>query len=215
MPLRFRQQREIRDPAPGIGDDGFEQVPEAGRHTVDRGLLEQISAVLQRDAETIGLPRGHHGEVEESSLPFECDRVDGEPVQVQSGTGNAEREWGQPLLVERLDLLVGEHRLEQGRTAGIWAPLEATGQKAEGIVLMLQSVGHSPANAGQELVEWRVPRQVPSHRQQVDEVADQLMEPRAGSPRHRGTDDDVMLAAETSQKHMEGRQQGRVQARPA
>ena len=109
---------------------------------------------------------------------------------------------------------MGEHRLEQGRTAGIGVPPEATDQEAEGVVLMLQSVGHSPANAGQELVEWRVPRQVPSHRQHIDEVADQLMEPRAGSPRHRGADDDVMLAAETSQEHMEGRQQGRVQARP-
>ena len=78
--LRFRQQREIRDPAPGIGDDGFKQVPEAGRHAVDRGRPEKVGAVLHRDAETIGLPRGHHGEVEESGLPFECDRVDGEPV---------------------------------------------------------------------------------------------------------------------------------------
>ena len=104
MPLRFRQQRKIREPPPGIGDDGFKQVSEAVRHAVDRGRLEQVGAVLERDAETVAVPGGHHGQVEESGLPFECDRLDGEPVQVQSRAGNAQRERGQPLLVESAGL---------------------------------------------------------------------------------------------------------------
>ena len=110
----------------------------------------------------------------------------GQPVQVQTGTGDAQCEGGQPLLVEGLDLLVGEHHLEQGRPAGIGDPLESMDEEAEGEVLMLQTLGDDAAGAAQKFVERGVADEVAAHRQEVDEIADQPLESRAGSPGDRG-----------------------------
>ncbi len=122
MPLRGREQRKIREPAPGIGDDGFQQVSEPVRHAIDRRRLEQIRAVLERDAEPVAVLGGHHRQVEERGLFIECDRLRSEPMQAQPRAGNAQRKRGQTLVVETLGFLMGEHHLENGGRLGSGFP---------------------------------------------------------------------------------------------
>ena len=78
-------------------------------------------------------------------------------MQIQPGSGNAQREGGQALVVEGLDLLVGEHDLKQGRPAGIGEPWSLMDEQTEGEVLVIQPVGYGATDAAQVFVKPGVP----------------------------------------------------------
>ncbi len=68
VPLWLREQRKVREPLPGILDNGLQQVSEVVRHAFNRRRREQVRAVLESDAEPVSLASGHHRQVEECSV---------------------------------------------------------------------------------------------------------------------------------------------------
>ena len=133
------------------------------------------------------------------------------PCRLSLAPGMPSAKGAKSLVIETLGFLVGVHHLKQGRAAGIGIALESSDEEAEGEVLMFKTVGDRPADAAQELVERWVAREVAPHRDEVDEVADRSLESGTGPPRYRRADKDVILAAETTEQDLEGRQQRRVQ----
>ena len=135
--------------------------PEAIRHAIRSMTAVNRSVLYSRAMQSRSPSRAVIIVRSKSAVcSFELDRLGSESVQTQPRAGDAQRERGQAMLVEALGFLVGEHHLEQRRTARIGISLEPIDEQAEGKVLVFQAVGDGPANSAQEFVEGRVAREV-------------------------------------------------------
>ncbi len=198
LALGRAEQRQVGQAAVGGGGDACEQREQLAAQAANRRVVEQVGVVLDRPAQPL--------------RPF----AQAEPqVELGRPVVRGDRARAQAGQLDHIDrhVLQHQHDLEQRVVAGVAHRLQDFDQLLERQVLVRVRLQRQVAHAREQGTEGRVAGKVGAQHQRIHEEADQPFQLRPGAIGDRRADDDVGLAAQARQQHIERRQQHHEQCR--
>ena len=166
---------------------------------LDRGRLEQGAVVGGVERQPVGRLAEADGELE-GRVSLRGRREDAAQLSPEiEGLGPA---------------LEVELHLRQRRTCGVVRPVEMTQQPTERAIGMGSRFGQGRGGAGEMGGEGLCGIEPGPQRQEVGTVTDEPGLAQARLPRHRHADDEIVLAGEPREQHLEGREQRGGQGLP-
>ncbi len=177
-----------------VRGEAFQQRLEVRQQPRHRRVVEQVRAVDDGGAQSLGQLGGQQRQVHLGRAAVHRLGLHRQPRHVQRGQGR---------------VLQGEQHLEQGRDTEL--PLRPQGlhHLLEGQVLVGEGAQHLLVDTAHQLQERRVAGQVRAQGHGVDEQADQPLQLRAVAAGHGRADGDVVLPAVARQQHLPRGQQQR------
>ncbi len=177
-PLARRQQRQVGQSGVGSVEDAFEQLSVMRDHALDGRFVEEVRAVDEAAAQTLGGFPEVALDVEPRRAAADIERTHLKPAQGE---------------VFRRRVLQGERHLKQRVAAHVAARVQLLDEFFKRQVLMRVSAERRLFDSPQKLAEGRVAREVCAQDEHVDEEADERLKLRARAARDRRPDDDVGL----------------------
>ncbi len=163
--LLLGEQRQLRDPPAGIGDDAAEEGGEVPGHPLDRGGIEEVGVVLQYAGQLPAVFAYLHHQIERGATLPDVEGFQPQPPRTRGG-----------LVGEAARLFPGERDLEQRRAAGVAHRPEPLNEQREGEVLVCEGALHGVLDAAEKGDERRIVAQVGAQGHRVGEVTDQTLQ---------------------------------------
>lgn len=205
LALRRREQRQVADAGIRVGDDALQQRAEVPDGPLDRGVVEEITGVLEL-ADEVGGRSGHpERQIELAVLLGDREGLEPEPGPLEAlPRGHGDDEAGK---LGDVGALEREGHLEQRGSAGVAGRLQSLDEQRERVVLVGDGRQGHLVDLALERSERRVAGEVRANGKHVHAMADEGGELPGGAPSSRRTGEDLGLLGVPVEQHDEGGEQ--------